>query len=82
MYPKAKYHPTQPHRVVHSENEEKELGNEWFDSPNFTAPAQEEKPAASGFDSEKNFSGDPDLGDKEDDSSLDSPRRGRPPKHK
>ncbi len=41
MYPKAKYHPTQTHRIVNSEAEEKDLGGDWFDSPNFNAPAEQ-----------------------------------------
>lgn len=35
-YPKAKYSKTEPVRVVQNEKEEKVLGPEWFDTPNFT----------------------------------------------
>jgi len=35
-YPKAKYSKSEPVRVVQNEKEEKLLGPEWFDTPNFT----------------------------------------------
>lgn len=35
MYPKAKYHPSESHRVVADEAEEEALGKGWHDSPNF-----------------------------------------------
>jgi len=87
MYPKAKYHPTQTHKVVHSEAEEKELGSEWLDSPNFNQPAPqtkaelkaekkaEEKAEAAEFEAAEEE-------EPEGEFNPDSPRRGRPPKHK
>jgi len=90
MYPKAKYHPTEPHKVVHSEAEEKELGKEWIDSPNFNTPApqtkaelkaeqkaEEKAEAAAELESAEVEESEP-----ESEFNPDSPRRGRPPKHK
>jgi hypothetical protein len=33
-HPKWKYHPTQPACIVQDEDEEAQLGEGWFDSPN------------------------------------------------
>ena len=39
QYPKAKYNATLPPRLVYDPEEEKELGDEWFDHPDqVTAP--------------------------------------------
>lgn len=68
IYPKCKYHFSEPAMVVNSPEEEAALGSDWVDHPNLTLDpklgmvAKEEEVAAELV------------------SRFDRPRRGRPPK--
>lgn len=47
-YPKWKYHKTEEPKLVESEEQEKELGGDWKESPADFEQASEEKPKSKG----------------------------------